>query len=261
MVEETGIWITLSQRVFGIQVMYWLIIIGAIIIIILRYKPKEEKYKVINLIKENKKQFKQYFSDYSAKIKFFEKNLLRINYNKIGRIKRITEVNIPIKTRKKIVLETSEEAILEEIKTGKKPDKYSITTKPAKFLAFEIYKDNIIGYIKFFINYGNSYFVVDSKLVTRHGNTFVIDSEATFTNFLGINIFSEKGKSYITDIAFKIMRESELQELVNLTPRMVFMELQSAKYSMRLSETGKAIDKKYKSRQDRLIADETGLAS
>lgn len=261
MAEPESIWTTLSIEIFGIQVMYWLIIIGAIILIVWKWKPKEEKYKAINLIKENKKQFKQYFSDYSAKIKYFEKMLLRINYNKIGRIKRITEVNIPIKTKEKIKLETSEEAIIEEIKTGDKKKKHIIKTTKAKFLAFEVYKDSIIGMVKFFIGFGTKYFIIPEKLITREGNTFVITSGSTFTNFLGINIFSASGKSYITDIAFKIMREKELQELVNLTPRMVFMELQSAKYSMRLSETGKAIDKKYKSRQDRLIADETGVAS
>lgn len=196
-----------------------------------RVKPKEDAYKEIDLKKAINNDMREYLNNYSEKIPLLWNYELMIGYKKIGHIKRIstdyfpyTPIQIDKKTNKVIVVTP------EQLK--KESDK-KVPIKKIKVYIFEVYKDNLIGKMKFLLGFRPEYFAVKSNLLTKSGTVYSIKEKASFSKYLTINIFSEETKGYIENISYKISREVELKELVNFTPRMIFLEGQSARFRQR----------------------------
>lgn len=215
---------------------HWLLIAVVLYALFLTYKwfknksPKE--YKEIDLKKEVKSTIKDYLDIYSEKYPLTWGYDLRIGYNKIGLIKRISSAysifekydftKKKVQDIKKVVVVTKEQ--LEKEKQQKVPKEQK------KVLIFETYKDSLGGKIKFLLGFKPEYFIIDEDIITKEGVTYSINPTSSFGKFLTINIFSKQTRDYIEDISFKITREEELKQLVNFTPRMVYLEGESAKY-------------------------------
>ncbi len=254
----------LEKSAFGVP--NWWIVIGFILLIILvfkSFKPKREEYKKINLSKEINKNFKNYFNSYSETATLKDNYKLMIGYKDIGIIKKISEINFALvdyKGQKLPKIKKPEQVVAEEIKAGRdkpKKKKYKIKKQPKDFYGFEVYSKNIIGKLFFILGLKPQYYIIDKDLINLQNNIYNVNSHAQFSNFLGVNIFSQSSKEYITDIVHGITRQKELEELVNFTPKMVFLELKASKFAQRGREISAIEKRKYKDRQEYLFEEET----
>jgi len=236
------------------QIWLILLVIGFLILVIIRMiKPKETEYKPINLRKEIHKATKQHLNDYSEKFGLKDEFRLTKGYNRIGIIKRMTlsewvlGKKYNVKTKRIMVIKK------EDVKKIKK--KRGKPKRKPVFI-FETYKETLFGKIKFFLGFSPTYWLVDNALVNKEGNYYNINPYAHFTNFLGLNLFTMTAKELIEDMSFKMLREIELNELINLTPRMVYLEGKSAKFAQKGEVLAKLDRKKKTGVQEGVIYDD-----
>jgi len=239
--------------IFGLKIPVWMIIglfILLLINIIRKFKPKEESYKEIDLKKELKKDLKDFIDSYSEKIPISYNYKLMLDYKTIGLIKRISYTNwvksdgkIGLKLKKGVAVITKED--LEEFRATK------TKAKSNPLYLFEVYTgDNLITKAKFLLGFKPKHFIVDKSLVTRESNIFDIKN-ASFSSYLGVNIFSKETKGYVEDIAYKITHEEILKQITNFTPRAIYFDTQSAKLGQR-GEIVKDVIKAKKSKTEGL---------
>lgn len=243
----SGIFDFAYSEIYGIPV--WLIV-GVVILGYSYLKsrlPKKTEFKRMDLKKEIRK-------DIEEQLKYFSINpptkqtLLRIGYIPIGIVSSVSFVKWDtILNKPKVKKLKTEKEILKDLKgqvIKKKEVAPEIVLKD--YLLFKTFKNNLFGKISRVLNFKPLYTMVDDDFVKKEGEDFIIDSSAQFSNYLGIFIYSKSSKSVVSDIAYKISREQELEELVNFTPKMTFLEFERAKSSASVNELSDLSSKRKK---------------
>lgn len=258
-----------SETPFG-TIPNWLLIAIVIIVIVLiikLIKGKDKGFKKRDLKKEVKSKFKLLFKTFGMDRKITTNDQLRIGFNLVGRIKRacnyywVEYSEIAEKGRgkdtKKLKLSAKEMLIIEEMTSGKKEKKKRrYNRKLHEFYTFEVYKDNLFGKIRYLLNWNPEFFLINSRFVEINANVFQVDALAQYSNFLNVWIFSELGREIVENIAYKISRETELEEMINFMPKQTYVETATAQVVARAREKAKIEKEKYSSQRDDLLTKE-----
>ncbi len=232
----------------------------------IKMKQKEmDKFKRLDLYKKVKDNFKNALAYFSFDAVGDEFQFLRKGYTVIGIVSRITMISWPFKIKDIIKKEKDktedevEDDFIKEIKkqvTRKKPDKSKAKTESKEFFLFETYPNSIIGKLMMKFKREGKYTIVDEDYIRHDGKNYIINPNAQFVEYLGIYIFSDKSKQIVSDVAFKIVKEQELDELVNFLPKMTYLELNQAKFSSKLDKISQMDRKKREEAIDRLVKGE-----
>jgi hypothetical protein len=221
-------------------------ILGLIVVIvylfILKNKPKEDKYRNIELRKEVRREIKQIF-DVSEKNLGYGK-ILCIGPTKIGFIYKMINYNWS-KTLNSFT----------EIKTvalqNEKPH-----TNLKSFYGFKVGRKGLLNRINILFGKGTKYYFVDANLVTFNPFEIVINPYSQYTDFIDVILFSQAGKEIIEDIAFKITLEKTLEAMVNHIPMMEYLEVNLAKTVAKYRELTKLEKEKYEGKIEKMVEDE-----
>ena len=243
------------------------IVIFIIVFIIKLLKGKDKGFRKRDLKKEVKANMNKLFKTFGMDRKLSTNDQLRIGFNLVGRIKRacnyywvdyqeIAEKGKG-KDKKELKLSAKEMLVIEAIVSGKKTKrkkKYRRTLY--EFYTFEVYKDNLFGKIRYLLNWNPEFFLIKSEFVDVTGNIFHADSLVQYSNFLNVWVFSKMGRDVIEDIAYKISREIELEEMINFMPKQTYVETSTAQMVAKSREKAKIERDKYSSQRDDLITKE-----
>ncbi len=242
-----------TPLLFGIPAWAFLIVFFLIFVNIMKnWKPKEKEYKEIDLKKEIRTDLKDRFDSFSEVIPLRYIYKLTIGYKTIGVIKRISHADWIIKKHKlkeKELLKASKGKGKLRVISKKKLKKIK-KMKPSKLykkiMIFEVFTgDGIISRIKFLANFRAKYFIVDSDLVQQQGHYYDIQN-ATFSSYLGINVFSKETRGYIEDVSYKLTHEDLMKHIRNFTPRAIFLQNKASL----LAQKGEVLEKLIKSKKN-----------
>ena len=248
---------------FGISNWILLAIIGVVFYWIWSRKPKESKYKSIVLEKEVKKDFEKMIEYYSTDLSLKSNTILKIGFNNIGIIRKASKINFPYE--KTLIEELkkkqpkSEGEVIKELVTGKKEKKQKkeTTTINQEFYLFRTNKASLVGKAMSLVGMNTKMTLVETGMVDVVGSDYVINPNSQFSEYLGIYVFSKSAKEYVTDIAYKLGKEQELEKFVNFVPLLTYLETNQAKISQRYRELTKLEREKYASKVDNLVGSES----
>jgi hypothetical protein len=214
-----------SAKIYGIPI--WFLVIITLFIFVVIYvkknvKPKPFKKKVLK--EEVDKDFKEEFKNTGFKV---NKRLL-LGFTTIGfALKQINAVDLPklVKIKGKLIYSKNE---------GK------------NIIAFSKCKPNPISRFLALLGIRIKYVLVDEEYLRYDNNTVIINPSANHSTFCGVLIFSTKAKEITENIAYKINRENELEELINFIPKMSYLETNVSSKVAELREKADIEKEKYK---------------
>lgn len=228
----TSIW---NFQIMGIQITPLIIFIavcyGAYLLIKRLWKTKEPKFEKKEIKKEFKKENNELFSSLSIKAN----KTLRLGYNTIGFVMEY----VTFKEKPRLALIKGKLKLVED-KTAIKKD----------ILGLKVRNNNILWWLLSKLGIGIKYYFIDKDLTTDSDNEIIINQNAEFTIFNGVTIFSNQAREVVENIAFKINREAELEELINYIPKMNYLETTTSQIVARLREKAEIEKEKYRGQVD-----------
>lgn len=242
MPEETGIWLALSQRVFGIQVMYWLLIIGAIIFIIWKLKPKQEKFKRKDTKKELNKKFFQAYKDYGTNVgKLMNFGMFPKGY--------IFKANVLYWDRNlKFLIYKSKRDLKKFLKNNKDyADKDGKLKKDfVKINAFLVSGKSLFSRGLGKLGIGLKTYLIPDEYIIDRKDTIVVNPMVSPIDFFGFQAIGKEAIQIVENACFKLNRENELDEFVNQIPKQNYLEVSTATRIAVAREKAKIEKAKYK---------------
>jgi len=209
-----------TGKILGIDVLPLIIGISFVIIVIwliFTRKIKKKEFKPLDLKKQVKEDLNEEYKYFSLPInKFIYSGLSKIGFA-IG--------YMPMMWNKKLKK-------FKGIKNlrGKKQKEID---NPIEVYAIKVCSKNRIK--KEFakrlgrIGRGTRYFIIDKSMINITDEGIFFDANIQRRNFFGQFIFSTSAKNIVEDISFRINRQNELQEIANITPRVVFFDTELSK--------------------------------
>lgn len=227
-----------------------LVIIGSIVAVyvgFIYFSKREGKFKRKSLEKEVLDEMKNTINTTGVSQ---SNRFLRKGYVVIGKIHKIANLNFysvkgnphPDATKiSKIKNPASEEKLLKAKAEGKDIDKFD-------FLEITITGHSLVDRILNWFGTGYKFFLVDKKAVKNpeENSDVVLDDDASFYKFGGVNVFSEAGADYVSDIAFKRIYQTNLEEQMNFLPLQTFLQIAQAGKVARSRELADLMSKRQK---------------
>jgi len=254
----------LTEETLGVVNWVWLAGIVLLASYIMKVKPKD-KYKNIPIKKVVNDNLTERFK--FNRISEGMATKLYVGSHKIGYVLAYSSVlwrfdidtvsgKIVIPAIKKVV--ESEQFVDIEIIDGKpvvvKPEQQKKNEKLKavlkEFYLMKVGKDDIIGTVKGFLGMGHQWVLVDKQFINRYGSDFTINPQVQYKPYLNILIFSEYGKTFITDISSSKQLELTLESQINYLPKQAFLDTQTNKNVSLIRERTDQEKEKYKSRVD-----------
>jgi len=96
------------------------------------------------------------------------------------------------------------------------------------YFVMSVRRNDIISFVKSLFGFGIDIFVVDKNLVKIKDNYNVYPTANIFKH-LGVYVVSELGKKTVEHIAFKYAYTRNLEEIVNWTNKLVYLEVMHTK--------------------------------
>lgn len=110
---------------------------------------------------------------------------------------------------------------------------------------FKIHGLGWFNKLKAMIGFGCYYALVPTNIVTN-SDKIIISPNVIPTRSFNVVVYSKAGKEFTENIAYKLTREEELEELVNFIPKQNFLEVDTASRVARARENAKIEREKYK---------------
>ena len=224
--------------------------------ILFKGRKKEETYKKKDLDTEGTQEIKD-CAEMGKKI-YRDKYELTNGPIKLGRVTLFS----PISWDSKIsiwdnIAKTSKneeiKSLIEQVKgLGLKPEQMI-----DNFYLFEIVKDTIIGRIKYLFNLGKSYHIVDKDFCVKSYRQYEINLYARPLRwYKNVYIYSEKSKAVALNISDKLTVKSVCNGVINLAPKIDFVEMRTANYAAKARELAEVKHTDWKRKEQNLNPDE-----
>lgn len=229
---------TLEKQFLGFPVWLWLGLILFLILLSQFLKRYNKPFLTKDLKKELRKDLNNIFNNFSQKLPAIKGCQLWKGTQTIGIVKRAVlmpktivemvkeekEKGVRFKERGKNQKITIDE-IVEKIKGGfKQQAKLKKKATKQRFYGFVVFPKTLFGRIRFIFNFKGSFHLIDEQFVKVSGNYFIIENDVDFDTFLDVFIYSERGKTILTELTYKLTREIELQEILNFLPKQTYLE-------------------------------------
>lgn len=216
----------------GVPIWFLLLCAGIVMVFIYLYekkKPKDEKYKQIDLEREIKRDLKETFELTKENIGYGKR--LYIGSRLAGFV------------LKAITLNYYEEDLGKSLKKKKITEKFPEATQVTEEVApktilygFEVCgKSRLNRALANLLGLGVSTYLVDKDLVKEQETTFNVNPYSQPTKYLSAWIFSKYGQGFLENLTYKFADEQKLQKFVNWLPELTYFEHNQAKQNETLN--------------------------
>lgn len=231
MVTTADIMNFLEQNIVVIAIVVFAL---AVLYLFLRRNPG--KYKRISLEQEIKKELDFLYNQFS---------------NPVNRLCYAGMVKMGVIMGEFPVYWDSSVSFIMNLKRNRQFEKYirkhgEVQPDVKEFKCFKIHKSGRFNRIKALLGFGTSYHLVPNKLITSNKDYIVLDSHINPSTLYKVVIYDKSGRDLIENMAYKMSRQEELEELVNYIPKSAYLETSVSGAVARDREKAQIEREKYK---------------
>jgi hypothetical protein len=224
----------MNTQFLGIPVIFIIAIFIALLVFVWKHKPKQKEFKKKELEKEVKKDNELEYNTLGFNL---PKKYLCYGYNRIGWVlsylpyNQLPKMVLKRKFRSKLMI-ASEEA--------------EKNIPKERIIGLKVCKPNKLYRALAKFNIGIKYYLVDERYLTQTPQEIIINPSASHSIYLNVVIFSTKAKDIIENIAYRISRTEELEELINFLPKQTYLETGVSGLMAKMREKATIEKEKYK---------------
>ncbi len=250
MAETTSIFTTIIQ--FVLSNLIYIIIGGGLLFFLYKYwtRNKTEPFKRVELDKEIKRDFDFLYDSFSTPIdKPINAGLISLGHA-IGYVNIFYDKALSwpknIKSNKQLLFLMKEQAKNKATKEEKNIKLKTPIRETEHLYCFKLCGSSPVKKtLARLFNFNTRYIMINKDLV-KISNQINIDPNIQPIRYYDIIIYSKTARNYIENIAFKLTRKEELEEIANEIHKIKYLELKLARSVARLREKALIEKEKYR---------------
>lgn len=219
----------MNSTFLGVPTIFIIAILAIVILFVWKAKPREQKAPHVDLKKEVKKDLESY--ELTPLKKPLRAGFQNIGYA-IGYANLFYDKTLPLAAN---------------IKRNKQAKEATNTTKDVEtHYLIKYCKNNFIAKSMAKLGLAGKFMILPTEAVSNLFNEVNIEPYSQPTYFLDIAVYGRNAKNFIENIAFKLNRQAELEELAGWIPKMNYLETNIAGAVAKAREKAQIEKEKYK---------------